>query len=123
MISSGNFYIFSTILCTVYGQIILKWRVMQHGNMPERFSEGFAFLLKLLVDPFVISAFVAAFIAALCWMAALTKFDLSYAYPFMSIPFVIVLFLSGLFFHEIVTLPKIIGMLFIVTGLIIGARS
>lgn len=123
MISKGHFYIFFTIICTVYGQIILKWRVMQYGNMPTQFSEKFVFLFHLLLDPFIISSFVSAFVAAMCWMAAMTEFDLSYAYPFMSIPFVFVLFLSALFFHETVTMPKIIGMLFIVTGLIIGARG
>jgi drug/metabolite transporter (DMT)-like permease len=65
-----------------------------------------------LCDPFIISGFAAAFIAALCWMAAMTKFDLSYAYTFMSIPFV--LFLSAFFFQVPITLPKIIGMVFII---------
>lgn len=54
--------------------------------------------------PFIISGFAAAFIAALCWMAAMTKFDLSYAYPFMSIPFIFVLFLSAFFFQEPITI-------------------
>ena len=34
----------------------------------------------------------------------MTKFQLSYAYPFMSLAFVLVMFLSAFFFNEPVTL-------------------
>jgi drug/metabolite transporter (DMT)-like permease len=91
--------------------------------MPEQFLEKFVFLAKLLFDPFIVSGFVAAFIAALCWIAAMTKFDLSYAYPFMSITFIFVLFSSAFFFQEAITMLKIIGMVFIIAGIIIGAQG
>jgi hypothetical protein len=39
-------------------------------------------------------------------VAALTKFELSYAYPFMSLAFVLVLLSSALLFHETVTMPQ-----------------
>ena len=63
------------------------------------------------------------FLAFFCWMAAMTKFDLSYAYPFMSLSFVLVLILSALFFHETVTLAKVLGIIFIMAGIITGARG
>ena len=65
----------------------------------------------------------AGFLAFLCWMAALTKFELSYAYPFMSSSFLLVLILSAVFFHEALTLPKVIGVALVMVGIVVGSRG
>ena len=117
------FYIFGTILFTVYGQLIIKWQMAKAGALPHVFSEKVIFLLQMFFNPWILSAFLSAFVASLCWMAAMTKFDLSYAYPFMSLSFVFVLVLSGFFFHESITLPKLLGVLLIMTGIIVGAQG
>ena len=116
-------YICGTILLTVYGQLVIKWQVACAGRFPITATEKVQFFLGLLVNPWVISGLGAAFLACLCWMAAMTKFELSYAYPFMSLAFVLVLGLSPLFFQEAVTLPKVIGMVLIVAGIIIGSQG
>jgi len=119
----GYFYIFGTILFTVYGQLILKWRIIKYGALPELLSEKVIFLFKLLFDPFIFSGFISAFIASFFWMAAMTKFDVSYAYPFMSGAFVLVFILSALFFNEPMSWQKIVGLLCIITGIVITSRS
>jgi multidrug transporter EmrE-like cation transporter len=68
------------------------------------------------------SGIVGAFLAFLCWMAAMTKFELSYAYPFMSLAFVLVLILSAVVFQEAITLPKMVGLALIVAGIIVGSQ-
>jgi multidrug transporter EmrE-like cation transporter len=116
-------YIAGTIVFSVYGQLILKWRVTCYGALPASFTDKIIFLLKVSIDPFILSGFTAAFLAALCWMAAMTKFELSFAYPFTSLGFVLVLILSGLIFKEPVSLNKIAGMILIVAGIIVGAQG
>lgn len=117
-------YIALTILLTVYGQIVIKWQAAQAGPLPAGIGEKVVFLLRLVVlNPWVLSGLFAAFLASLTWMAAMTKFPLSHAYPFMSIAFVLVLFLSAFFFHEPLTWPKLLGMTLIVAGIIIGSQG
>ena len=116
-------YIFGTIFFTVYGQLVLKWQVSQAGAFPEESGAKILFILRMLLNPWVISCIVGAFLAFLCWMAAMTKFELSHAYPFTSLAFVFVLVLSGLLFHEAITVPKVLGLFFIVLGIIIGSRQ
>lgn len=118
----GYVYILITLLLTVYGQLILKWRLSYFGQLPDKFSEQVKYILSTLIDPYVISSFAAAFLASLTWIAALTKFQLSYAYPFMSLSFIMVLILSFYIFHEPVTAGKVIGSLLIVAGLIIASK-
>ena len=119
----GYLYIAGTVLFTVYGQLVLKWRIVNYGAMPEDFGSKLVFLFKLLFDPYIFSGFAAAFVASFFWMAAMTKFELSYAYPFMSGAFVLVFILSVLFFNEVVTWQKILGLTFIVIGIIITSKS
>ncbi|MCF6224729.1 MAG: EamA family transporter [Xanthomonadales bacterium] len=112
-----------TILFTVYGQLILKWRIGLYGPLPEAMPAKVGFLFKLLLDPFIFSGFIAAFIASFFWMATMTKFDLSYAYPFMSGAFVLVFIFSVFIFSDPISWQKITGLLLIVAGIIISSRS
>lgn len=117
------FYIFGTIFFTVYGQMIIKWQMTEVGPLPQVLGNKILFLLQMFLNVWVISAFLSAFVASVCWMAAMTKFELSHAYPFMSLSFVFVIVLSGLFFHEAVTFPKMLGVLLIMAGVIVGAQG
>lgn len=116
-------YISGTILFTIYGQLVIKWQVSRYGALPADLAEKAWFILRLLLNPWIISGFAAAFLASLCWMAAMTKFELSRAYPFTSLSFVLILFLSAILFRESVTAPKVIGMIFIVIGIVIGSQG
>jgi multidrug transporter EmrE-like cation transporter len=116
-------YVLATVLLTVYGQIVIKWQVMQAGALPADFADKFVFLARLLLNPWIVSAFAAAFLAALCWMAAMTRLQLSHAYPFVGLTFVLVLMASGLFFNEPVTPLKIAGVALIVLGIVVGSQG
>lgn len=119
----GYLYIFGTVVFTVYGQIILKWRIAKYGTLPLDFLEKLIFLLRLFFDPFILSGFFSGFIASLFWMAAMTKFEISFAYPFMSFSFVFVFVLSIVLFGEAITIHKIVGLTFIVIGIWITSKS
>jgi drug/metabolite transporter (DMT)-like permease len=119
----GYFYIFLTIILTVYGQIVLKWRLNQLDALPQMFTAKLVFLLKAVFDPYIFSSFFSAFLASLAWMAALKEFDLSKAYPFMSLSFVCVMVLSYWLFKETVSTQKIIGSILIVAGIYLVSKS
>ncbi len=118
-----TFYILLTVLLTVYGQIVIKWKMLNVGKLPDDIITKVLFLFMNIFNPWIASAFIGAFVSAILWMYAMTKVDLSYAYPFMSLSFVFVLFLSHYFFKETITIYKIYGMLLIVAGVIISARA
>lgn len=119
----GHLYVLLTILLTVYGQLVLKWHISQAGPLPIALVDKIIFLLQQFGNVWILSGLAAAFVAALCWMAAMTRFELSYAYPLMSLSFVLVLGLSVAFFHEAITTSKVIGISLIVAGIIIGSRG
>lgn len=117
------FYVLCTILLTVYGQLIIKWQVLQAGALPEDGAEKIWFLLHLLLNPWVVSAFFTALLASVTWMAAMTKLQLSHAYPFMSLAFILVMLFSGWLFNEPVTTPKVVGVALVILGLAVGSQG
>lgn len=116
-------YIIVTIGFIAYGQLIIKWRIVHFGELPIAFFEKVKFLIALLFDPMIFSGFVAVFVAALAWMAAMTKFDLSHVSSFMSLNFVVVLLLSAWCLNEPMTFHKVLGVSLIVGGVMVVARG
>ena len=116
-------YIAMTIALTVYGQVVIKWQVLNAGEFPADSAGRLRFLLGLLLNPWVLSALAAALLAAVAWMAAMTRLELSHAYPFMSLAFILVLVFSALIFHEPVTLPKVAGLVLICAGIVVGSQG
>lgn len=119
----GYIAILGMILFTVYGQLIIKWRMDGVPTLPPELIQKFFCLIKLVFDPFILSGFFSAFLASLCWMYVLTKFQLSYAYPFTTITFVLVIVSSILLFKEPLTLYKLIGVILISLGIFFIGRS
>lgn len=116
------FFVAMTILLTVYGQLVLKWQVTQYPNLV---SSPFSAMniVTLLLKPWVISGFAAAFAASLCWMAAISRLPLSKAYPFMSFNFVFVALMAAWLFQEQLDGYKVVGTLIIVAGVLVLSRS
>jgi uncharacterized membrane protein len=113
-------YVIATLLLTVYGQLMLKWRINKLGwKLPELNHEKIKALALLIMDPFIFTGFIAAFLASLFWMAAVSKFEITKIYPFMSLAPVLVFILSVQLFQESFSWGKIMGLILILIGSII----
>lgn len=119
----GYVYIALTIAFTVYGQVVLKWQMNIAGPAPADGFDKVWFLLKLLLNPWVVTVFASAFLAALAWMGAMTKFQLGYAYPFVATTFVLVVAAGAIFFGEPITGPKVTGLALIVAGITLASQG
>lgn len=120
---TGYLYIAGTLLFTVYGQIILKWRLnMLSFKLPDSTSQKVVAIIKLLLDPYIISGFVAAFVASLFWIAAMSKFEITKAYPFMSLAPALVFMIGVVVLNESFSWSKVIGLLLIIIGTIVTVK-
>ena len=117
------FYIFFTLLFTVYGQLILKWRLSNlKVVLPDDVMDKFFYLIRLVLDPFILSGFISAFVASLFWMIAMTKFEITHAYPFMSLAPAMVFLLGVFVLNETFTMGKVIGLIIIMLGIAITVK-
>lgn len=117
-------YVFATLFFTVYGQMILKWRISKLGfALPDSgLVDKFVALFRLVFDPFILSGFISAFVASMFWMAAMTKFQITEAYPFMSLAPALVFLLGVWLLGETFTVGKVVGLVLIIVGLIVTVK-
>jgi drug/metabolite transporter (DMT)-like permease len=121
--TTDHLYIFVCVLLTVYSQLMMRWQVSAGGLLPEDLPGKLRFVTTMLLNPWVLSAIVATFLAGIAWMLAMAKFEVSYAFPFMSLNYVLVLAASVLLFQETFTGTKLAGTALIIAGIVVLARG
>lgn len=119
----GYIYILGTILFTVLGQVVIKWRMDFYRQVPEGVIGKTIFILQLFKDPFILLGLISAFFASACWFLVLTKFSLSYAYPFIGFTYLMVLLAAVLIFKEPYNLYKFIGVFLIMVGILVSSKG
>ena len=80
-------------------------------------------LWQMGTNPSVVIGLIIYLAGTVFWLAALSRVDLSYAYPFASISYVIMLVASWLMFDEKITLFRIIGSVVIGVGVLLIYRN
>jgi multidrug transporter EmrE-like cation transporter len=116
-------YIFATIFFTVYSQLVMRSEVVKAGSLPPDFIGKMLFVGHLFLNPWVLSSIMATLLAGISWMLAMSRFEISYAYPWIGLNFVLMLLLGGLLFGESISMAKVIGTLLVVTGILVIARG
>jgi len=111
------------IVFTVSSQLIMRWRVGAAVALSQPASNPVGFVGSMLMTPWVWAAIACTFLAGVAWMLALTRFELTYAFPFTGVSFVLILLAGTFVFGEHVGLARIAGTLLVVLGLIVVVRS
>lgn len=120
----NHFYIFLSISFSVASQLIIKWKMSAFNFSDyETMTDKFIFAFSMLVNPYIMISIVFTLLSGVTWMIAMTKFEISYAYPFTLLGLVFVTIFSVIFFGEIINITKIIGILFVLVGVFIISRS
>ena len=118
-----HIYIIFTILFTVYSQVIMRWQISKAGQLPDDLAGRFYFICGLFTNLWVLSGILATLFAGVSWMLVMTKFQISYAYPWISLNFLLMFLLGVWLFNETFNLHKLVATLFILVGIILMARS
>jgi multidrug transporter EmrE-like cation transporter len=115
-------FIFLTVGFTVLGQILVKQGMLEVGRMPTEIPNVPSFLWRALTNVKVVLGFGSAFMASLCWIVAISRSELSFAYPFMGLGIVLVLVLSPIFFGEFVPMTRWLGVLIVCIGIWVASQ-
>lgn len=120
----NHFYLLLAISFGVASQLIIKWKMGQFSFSDyETMTDKFLFAFSMLFNPYIIISLVFTLLAGVTWMIAMTKFEISYAYPFTILGLIFVTIFSVLFFGETISTTKIVGILFVVVGIFIISRG
>ncbi|MBI5229331.1 EamA family transporter [Candidatus Micrarchaeota archaeon] len=108
--------VFICIGLGVIGQITMKAGMNQVGAIELGKLVDISTLLKVFLNPFVFSGVVCYGLSLLLWLVALSKLNVSFIYPLISISYVLTSFFAVVFLKETVTLWRWTGTALIVIG-------
>lgn len=113
----------AVVLFITYTHLVLKWQADSVlAAMPER--RGFAdYLAAMLTNPWVLSVVVSAVLALVGWLMVLTALPVSYAYPFLSLSFVLVPLGAVWLLGERVSVAFVAGAVLVAAGLVLILRA
>lgn len=117
-------YVLITIILVIYGQIAVKQGVgaLLASGISVKTSGLPVFIIKALLNPWVLSGFVSAFLGALVWLLVLQHLELSRAYPFVAMIFVLMPFACWIALGEGISPGKIIGSGIIALGIVVSGK-
>lgn len=101
------------ILFTVTGQLLIK-KASSEVEINIK-----SLKLKNLINFWFLSGVLVTFCAPIFYFLALKKIDLSTAFAFSSLNYVLIMAASAIFFKEKISVNKIIGTLIIVIGVLL----
>ncbi len=104
------------------GQVLVKYGAV---NLQLNFSGAYLLpsILSILKNLPVMCGILSYGISFLLWIKVLSKVELSYAYPMVSIGYVLIMFFSYFLFKENISMIRIAGVICIIIGVVLVARS
>jgi multidrug transporter EmrE-like cation transporter len=115
--------IISAVAMSAVGQIALKMAV-ERAQLKEAIAAGAINAVEAVIGTPVLWVGISVYLGSVVlWLWALSEADLSIAYPFVSLGFVLTMLFAAVILKEAVTPLKLTGTMLIVVGCVLVARS
>ncbi|WP_446899532.1 EamA family transporter [Clostridium sp. LBM24168] len=104
------------------GQVLVKYGAV---NLELNFTLKYLIpsIFGILKNLPVMTGIISYGISFLIWIKVLSKTELSYAYPMVSLGYIITMIFSYFVFKENISFIRILGMLFIIVGVVLISQS
>jgi len=113
-------YILASVLLVNLGNLVAKYGLQQTSFSSNALISSY---IGFFTNPFVVLGLASVGISSVFWLAALSKADLSYAYPMISMGYIITAVASWIFFEENLTILRMAGIFVICSGVLLMSRS
>lgn len=116
-------YILIAVLASATGQVLLKKGMASMGALTLTTNQLVSILWRIGTNPYVVIGLIIYVCGTVFWLAALSRVDLSYAYPFASLSYVLMLIASWLLFNENITPVRLLGTMVVGMGVLLISQS
>lgn len=112
-----------TVGLNVAGQYLMKRGMSDMGPIIGSIYDIIKSLSRAFLNPWVIGGLGAYGFSTFCWLILLSRVDLSYAYPALSLGYVAITLVGFFVLGEQVTAVRWIAVLVICTGVFLVSQS
>ncbi|KGK81772.1 membrane protein [Desulfosporosinus sp. HMP52] len=106
--------LFSIVLGAT-GQFLFRLGMVEYGKVSV--TGIWRQLGSIILTPAIFIGFACFGVSSILWLVVISRWELSYAYPLVSLGYVIAIMYGTLFLQEDLTLPKVFGCLLILAGM------
>ena len=115
--------IFAGVLLNAVAQLFLKAGTNEIGALNFNREQIISTVLKISLEPYILAGLTCYVLSVAIWIVALSKVDVSVAYPMLSMGYVVNIIAAWYLFGETISPQKIVGIATIILGVYIIARS
>jgi multidrug transporter EmrE-like cation transporter len=115
--------ILAGVLLNAIAQLLLKAGTNAVGQFEFSGANVVPVGMKLAFQPYIVAGIVCYLVSLVVWLMALSRVEVSVAYPMLSIGYVVNAVAAWYLFGEAVTPMRLAGIGIIVVGVYVVARS
>lgn len=115
--------IMTGVLLNAAAQLVLKAGMRRIGYFEFAWANAASISLQVLSNPFVWAGFVLYGISVLVWLLVLSRVEVSFAYPMLSVGYIVNAVAAYFLFQEDVSPMRIAGIAVIVVGVYLVSRT
>ena len=115
--------IISGVLLNAFAQVLLKKGMLGIGYFEIQFQNFFPVIKNVATNLYILLGLGSYVISVAIWLLVLARVEVSYAYPFLSVGYVVVTLVGYLIFQESLSWIRVIGISIIIVGVILLSRS
>ncbi len=116
-------FILFTVMTNAAAQLMLKYGMLTLGPISFSAETLIQRMFQIVFNPWIFAGLLTFVISMASHLYVLSKVDLSFAYPFLSLAYVAVALFAWLLFKEELGAYKIAGIAFICIGTVLIAQS
>ena len=115
--------ILSSVFLNACAQLFIRQGMLKLGNISMRLNELWNMIIQSFSNIYIWAGMISYAVSILLWMVVLSKINVSLAYPFLSIGYIITAVIAYFVFGEPLTAQKIIGIAIICVGVVVLTYS
>ena len=115
--------ILTGVLLNAAAQLLLKAGARAIADVAFSFANSAALIERVALNPPILAGLACYVVSVVVWILALSRVDVSVAYPMLSVGYVVNALAAWLLFGEALSAQRLAGIGIIIVGVWLVARS
>lgn len=115
--------ILSSVSLNAFAQLFIRQGMLKLGKISMNMNELWNMIIQAIGNIYIWAGMMSYAISILLWMVVLSKVNVSLAYPFLSIGYIVTAIIAYFAFGEPITFQKVAGIAIICLGVVVLTYS